>query len=1066
MRLLESRSVTRDAHVDSFAPVRPHDLALQLLSLERHARHEYLCDHVDTKFYLDYDEVIDIFDDDNIDKLVADRLAAVRSRVEVILDGLRHLVSHGDLKQSRLQYAIAHRHGTPHSRLTPTPAHGLDSHAQSKKFKVSFRPFIRGVRLPYTIIPEILTAYGQHTFWDMSVYKQREQLLAAINGVKSPDDPRVLQKESPDDPDEWYVAQIVSPDDISMQRPPESTQLNSTLQHSDFKDSDFKDSEFIADVLACLGTRRVEDYSSWRNVCFALKLHSEDLLDAFLQWSRSSDKYDSPDHQDAARKLWDSVDSLARLSRDSKLVTLGTVCMWAKQDDPVKYAAAKCRHHQRRIETPHSTQGVNATSVVQANEDDPARYADAQARRRSPNSSAAIAHPVKNIIHVPLEDVQQATAAIVEALGLDKCIEKVLKVFIEPDPTGAKDKGAVHMELLVGRTTTHVTLHLDTLKLTRDGVQVGYLHQSDERGIPVVNCDLAGINHHLKPGMKWVTTRPSDDNLKFTSHDTPRAHIHVLNYLNPNARSAMVNLVDINKTATVKTTKTLDMLIDAYSGSVRNALTDKLGLGNVLLVNNMHVVINNVNGPADEQRHTDEQLAVVLVREYPVLKERVKFAPDARTANCNGLFYCDPGTNVWAKRHNAVFEQMLIDMFRSDKLKDTLSPSDRRHVESRRGRNDMLYSIATKVIDESFLRRLDENADLFAIDNGCFDCSSGIPTFRALRPDDCVATTAGWSYSAEDAASHRDEVTAFFETILPVPAERRVILSFFASLLSGRRVAKKFLALTDRRSGNNGKSTLLSLMSSFFGQYALLNTKFVCKGSFDRDRDSHDAGTEPFKGKRLVIAEELKHAMTLDDAMLKRLAGGPGVTVSGRRCGSSEQFSFTWQAGFALVFNEGDCPKFDAGDAAFMARMIVAPMRAKFVDLQVSTDLQEPWTFRVDPDMGKKFPQWLSSAADILAEHFDAHNLLSDLPADMTEWKQEVTSLINPVSSWFDDNVVVTHLPSDVIHLNRDIIRMCETTVPYRDFNRYAKAHFASLGLAFKEKHNGERNVVLGCKWK
>jgi hypothetical protein len=43
----------------------------------------------------------------------------------------------------------------------------------------------------------------------------------------------------------------------------------------------------------------------------------------------------------------------------------------------------------------------------------------------------------------------------------------------------------------------------------------------------------------------------------------------------------------------------------------------------------------------------------------------------------------------------------------------------------------------------------------------------------------------------------------------------------------------------------------------------------VCKGSFERDRDSHDAGLEPFRGKRLVVAEELKNSMTLDAAPVK-----------------------------------------------------------------------------------------------------------------------------------------------------------------------------------------------------
>ena len=67
------------------------------------------------------------------------------------------------------------------------------------------------------------------------------------------------------------------------------------------------------------------------------------------------------------------------------------------------------------------------------------------------------------------------------------------------------------------------------------------------------------------------------------------------------------------------------------------------------------------------------------------------------------------------------------------------------------------------------------------------------------------------------------------------------------------------------------------------------------------------AGTEPFRGKRLVVAEELKHNMTLDDAMLKRLTGGITATVEDRKIGEGDWFKFLWTAGFLLIFNEGDC---------------------------------------------------------------------------------------------------------------------------------------------------------------
>eukprot|EP00798_Chlamydomonas_sp_ICE-L_P010532 gene10532-biopygen4942 len=53
-----------------------------------------------------------------------------------------------------------------------------------------------------------------------------------------------------------------------------------------------------------------------------------------------------------------------------------------------------------------------------------------------------------------------------------------------------------------------------------------------------------------------------------------------------------------------------------------------------------------------------------------------------------------------------------------------------------------------------------------------------------------------------------------------------------------------------RHSGDNGKSTLMALMGTFFGEYGSSNgTKFLTKGAFARSRDDHDAGLKPMKGR-------------------------------------------------------------------------------------------------------------------------------------------------------------------------------------------------------------------------
>jgi phage/plasmid-associated DNA primase len=492
--------------------------------------------------------------------------------------------------------------------------------------------------------------------------------------------------------------------------------------------------------------------------------------------------------------------------------------------------------------------------------------------------------------------------------------------------------------------------------------------------------------------------------------------------------------------------------------------------------------INITMAPADEPKRTDNALVHAVLEADPKLREMIKFAPASKTGNCNGLYCCDPATSVWAQQHNVAIEEMLMAVFGASGAAAgvaassvVLTDAERKHVESRRGRGDMVHMLAAKVEDVRFLERLDANLDVFAVANGCFDTSErgSRPVFRPLKPGDYVSTTAGWPYDPEAARQHRGEVDAFFEKVLPVPEERHAMLSYFASLLSGRRKLKKFLALTDEREGDNGKSTMLKLFTLFFGAYVEEGgTKFVCRGSFDRDRDSHDAGTELMRGKRLVVAEELKHTMTLDDAMLKRLVGGAGVTASGRRCGSNERWQFVWQAAFVLVFNDGDMPKFDSADAAFLNRMAVGPMRSKFVEAGSPALQSEPWTFVKDPELSERFPTWLSAVADVLVGCYGgAVEVFDALPEGMREWRRGVTAAGNPVAEWCDANFVVTGESEDFVVLGEVLDERYGETMKKSKFARLVAACYKGVaGVTFCPKttlavtRESKRDVLKGVK--
>lgn len=156
-----------------------------------------------TRVYLDYDAYEDPTQCDTQPKMMSQyrgRLAEVIARANIVRD---HLLG----ASPDVYYLLACREpGTD-------PKH-------DGKVKFSFRVFFQGVAIPYSKIPTLLAEAGQEDdgFWDTSVYKPGEQLLACVYGAKANDDGRTLRPittngnrfKAPQDP-LMYTAQAIDP---------------------------------------------------------------------------------------------------------------------------------------------------------------------------------------------------------------------------------------------------------------------------------------------------------------------------------------------------------------------------------------------------------------------------------------------------------------------------------------------------------------------------------------------------------------------------------------------------------------------------------------------------------------------------------------------------------------------------------------------------------------------------------------------------------------------------------------------------------------------------------------
>lgn len=264
------------------------------------------------------------------------------------------------------------------------------------------------------------------------------------------------------------------------------------------------------------------------------------------------------------------------------------------------------------------------------------------------------------------------------------------------------------------------------------------------------------------------------------------------------------------------------------------------------------VTINNVFNlveTAEDDAHTSLELIQAMLTANTDIASRIVHAPNAKGKMFN-MFYCDPRTNVWELEDHIVLEKLVVDALLAQR--EHLTRGDIKKLEGETAFR-LLHTLAKECSDKAFLQRLDSNPNLFALTNGVFDMTS--KTFRPLMVKDYVSITAGWSYDQAAALEHRGAVEEFCRQVLPIDEERAVVLAYFASLMSAQR---RILVFTYERKGANEKSTFFKLLQHLFGAYAVSSSKFFGKPKFEQSREQHGGGTENFKGKRLVVAEELK----------------------------------------------------------------------------------------------------------------------------------------------------------------------------------------------------------------
>ena len=301
------------------------------------------------------------------------------------------------------------------------------------------------------------------------------------------------------------------------------------------------------------------------------------------------------------------------------------------------------------------------------------------------------------------------------------------------------------------------------------------------------------------------------------------------------------------------------------------------------------------------------------------------------------------------------------------------------------------------------------NPLLLGANNAIIDMSRSPIVFRQPTPQDFICQTIGYDLPSLAFPDGAEEIEEIMAKIYPMEDERQILQAYAGYCLLGHTDSKVFLALTDRRSGFNGKSTIVEMFKLAVGtEYAVKGkNSFLLSTGHVRDMNSHDSGWLDYRGKRLAYFEELGATHTLDQGRLKDVTGG-GTSIAVRKAHATESEQMPWSSKLMLIFNEGSFPKFDVDDQAFAKRMLVLQHRSAFLDAKsLAAAAHEPYTYLADEGLKTrlkgapyKILAWMLQGVELYLS-----GRLEDVPESMRQWRTQLADEQDAVHEWLQGKV-------------------------------------------------------------
>ena len=306
---------------------------------------------------------------------------------------------------------------------------------------------------------------------------------------------------------------------------------------------------------------------------------------------------------------------------------------------------------------------------------------------------------------------------------------------------------------------------------------------------------------------------------------------------------------------------------------------------------------------------------------------------------------------------------------------------------------DMFYHV-------DFESKLDTQPHLVCFENGVYDLDRN--EFRRGDPDDFVSFTTGYNYVPYDPYDPIvSEINLFFEQVFRIPAVRKYVIGTLASSLHGGIKYERY-TIWHGEQGANGKSKLLDLIETTFGDYAV---KFPVTLLTQKRPASNAANSElaRSKGRRFASMQEPGENEVLNIGLMKELSGNDRIVARHLFCEAIEFRPF-----FKMFMCCNQLPAVHSQDGGTWRRISVIRFNSRFCE---RPDPNNPNEFQVDYELSNKFDKWKPFVMGMLLEMVPKVRNGIREPPEVLEYTMRYQKENDSVAEFYDS--CVREAPAD-----------------------------------------------------